>query len=129
MSMPAKRDITGLRSGKLIALRFSHVNSLGKSVWICRCDCGTEKQVVSGNIVSGGSKSCGCTPNRTGRKVKYNTPDLRELQRLNRNLRFREKYASNPQEHLAKMRARDMKRPPHLRATARSRNWYFANKD
>lgn len=28
--------------------------------WMCRCSCGTEKEVVSGNIKSGKSTSCGC---------------------------------------------------------------------
>jgi len=28
--------------------------------WICRCDCGTEKDVSSSNLVRGQSTSCGC---------------------------------------------------------------------
>jgi len=57
--MPIK-DITGFRSGKLIAIRFDHVNNR-KAIWLCRCDCGQEKLVNSGNLKTGNSKSCGCS--------------------------------------------------------------------
>lgn len=30
--------------------------------WLCRCDCGTEKEVHAGNLKYGKSKSCGCAP-------------------------------------------------------------------
>jgi len=31
-----------------------------KVVWHCRCDCGTEVDVISGNLTSGHTTSCGC---------------------------------------------------------------------
>lgn len=34
--------------------------STGRTYWICRCSCGTVKPVVSLNLRSGTSKSCGC---------------------------------------------------------------------
>jgi hypothetical protein len=32
----------------------------GKTAWLCRCECGTEKVVQQNNLVSGTTKSCGC---------------------------------------------------------------------
>ena len=32
----------------------------GKHLWLCLCDCGKEKVVVSDNLSSGKSNSCGC---------------------------------------------------------------------
>ena len=32
--------------------------------WICKCDCGTEKTMVPGNVITGHSKTCGCGKKR-----------------------------------------------------------------
>jgi len=31
-----------------------------QTLWLCRCECGTEKLIVYGSLVSGDSRSCGC---------------------------------------------------------------------
>lgn len=48
-------DLTGRRFGRLTAMEH-----LGKGVWLCRCDCGAEKQIRSGALKSGRTASCGC---------------------------------------------------------------------
>jgi hypothetical protein len=48
-------DHTGVRFGRLVALSY-----VGKSIWRCVCDCGTEKLISSTGLVHGGTKSCGC---------------------------------------------------------------------
>ena len=56
-------DITGQRFGKLVAVR--RVGSRGRNpLWECQCDCGSTHQVVSVNLRSGGTKSCGCIKQR-----------------------------------------------------------------
>ena len=44
----------------------------GENQWLCRCRCGTEKEVPESWLLSGVSKSCGCRPDRainlTGRR-------------------------------------------------------------
>lgn len=56
-------DHTGRRFGMLVAVEMS---SAGKGYgsayahWLCRCDCGAEKVVRSGALVSGETVSCGC---------------------------------------------------------------------
>ena len=34
--------------------------SRGHSLWLCRCDCGTVRIVMRGDLVRGVTKSCGC---------------------------------------------------------------------
>lgn len=54
------KDITGLRSGKVLALRFSRRVGRSKSYWLCRCDCGTEKEIEISRMTGGHVQSCGC---------------------------------------------------------------------
>lgn len=57
--MAEKIDITGWRSGLLTVLHPSPVRSKG-NYWTCRCECGNTIEVLSGNIRSEHTKSCGC---------------------------------------------------------------------
>lgn len=54
------KDITGVRSGKLIALEFVGINAKGYAKWKCACDCGKEKITLSSCILRGNVRSCGC---------------------------------------------------------------------
>jgi hypothetical protein len=63
--MPGKRrDLTGHRSGRLVAIRDAG-DSVPKyqhyRMWLCRCDCGMEHLVASSNLANGSVKSCGCS--------------------------------------------------------------------
>ena len=58
--MPKLKDLTEQRFGKLVVLE--RTNNMGKqTAWLCKCDCGKEKSVPSWNLVSGQTKSCGCS--------------------------------------------------------------------
>ena len=52
-------NLTGQRFGKLVAVQRLE-NRNGRTVWLCRCDCGQTKAVQSNNLKSGKVKSCGC---------------------------------------------------------------------
>jgi len=53
------RDLTGQRFGRLVVLKRGP--NQGRHVrWTCQCDCGTQIQVSSTNLVQGKSRSCGC---------------------------------------------------------------------
>ena len=58
------KDITGLRFGLLEALYRTEpiVTPSGKAItmWMCRCECGTEKAIRYGSLINGDTKSCGC---------------------------------------------------------------------
>ena len=53
----------GLSYGRLTVIRHEGKDSRNKHLWLCKCDCGNEKIVVSDNLSSGKSKSCGCLKN------------------------------------------------------------------
>lgn len=54
------KDITGMKFGRLTALKKDHVNEKGAHYWECLCDCGNIKVVAKGHLLSGKIKSCGC---------------------------------------------------------------------
>lgn len=53
-------DRTGRQYGELAVLSFSRKNEIGQSFWMCRCSCGRDAEVFSGNLNSGHTISCGC---------------------------------------------------------------------
>jgi len=53
-------DHTGLRYGKLIAIRRSEIKKKKMVLWVCICDCGNTKVIRSDHLVSKGTTSCGC---------------------------------------------------------------------
>lgn len=57
-----RKDLTGMRFGKLTVLEPTKAES-GRTAWRCRCDCGKETVVLTINLVSGRTKSCGCGKN------------------------------------------------------------------
>ena len=54
------RDITGLRSGRLVALCPTTQKRRGVTLWRCACDCGGEILLEAHKISRGTIKSCGC---------------------------------------------------------------------
>ena len=55
------KDLTGKTFGRLTVMYRHPVNTPAKKArWVCRCECGEEHTVVSGSLVSGRTRSCGC---------------------------------------------------------------------
>ena len=63
-------DLSGQRFGKWTVLKRIENLKHSRPVWLCRCDCGTEKNVEGGHLRRGGSRNCGCgtSPNITGQR-------------------------------------------------------------
>lgn len=55
-----KRDATGKRYDKVIALELYHEDGEGIRHWLCRCDCGSETVLPSIVLFWGERVSCGC---------------------------------------------------------------------
>jgi len=60
---PARRgsrlvDIAGQRFGKWTAVSLHPERQNKRTLWVCRCDCGTEKPVLTCHLISGRSKAC-----------------------------------------------------------------------
>ncbi|WP_090576415.1 HNH endonuclease [Nitrosomonas sp. Nm58] len=59
--MVTAKDMTGMVFGRFTVIRRdSERKSHSGSRWICRCECGNEKSIIRGNLISGQIKSCGC---------------------------------------------------------------------
>ena len=53
------KDLTGQTFGKLTVVNFAGNNRI-RAMWLCKCECGTEKAVRGDNLTLGRTKSCGC---------------------------------------------------------------------
>lgn len=54
----AESDLTGMKIGRLTVLK--KVNTSGRSMWLCKCDCGNEKVVRATALKRMKTLSCGC---------------------------------------------------------------------
>ena len=56
-----RKDFTGLRSGRLVALHLSgRQDRRGSYLWVCQCDCGVQKELAGSTLKAGLVISCGC---------------------------------------------------------------------
>lgn len=56
-----RTELTGKRFGRLIVIKASERKTLTRAMyWICKCDCGTEKEISALSLVRGLTVSCGC---------------------------------------------------------------------
>lgn len=58
--MPRFKDRTSDKYGRLTVVSHAGKDHRNKHLWLCLCECGNEKIVVSDNLSSGKSNSCGC---------------------------------------------------------------------
>lgn len=58
--MSGKKDLTGQRFGRLVAIRDSGKRKGTFVLWECKCDCGNTKLVISSSLINGETTSCGC---------------------------------------------------------------------
>lgn len=69
---PYRKDLTGLMVGRWTVLREvePRVNAHGwrRRYWLCRCECGTEKEVDGGSLRGKYTLSCGCLRDEITRK-------------------------------------------------------------
>ena len=55
-----REDLQNQRFGKLTVIGYAYTNERNRAVWLCECDCGKKKEVTTGNLKSGSTRSCGC---------------------------------------------------------------------
>lgn len=67
--MPAKKDLTGQRFGRLVVKQFVGRSKGKYSMWLCVCDCGKEKVANASNLLGGSTKSCGCLKKEISSKM------------------------------------------------------------
>lgn len=54
------KDLTGQRFVRLVVVRYAGGDRRGRSLWLCRCDCGTECVTDAAEMKRGHKQSCGC---------------------------------------------------------------------
>lgn len=59
-------DITGKKFGKLTPIKPIGKNKRNQVIWLCKCDCGKLYETVASYIVSGNTRSCGCSRMKNG---------------------------------------------------------------
>jgi len=63
-------DLTNQKFGKLTVIKFLGDDEYGNKQWLCKCDCGVEKSILSGSFKRGLTKSCGCLHKEIMKEVK-----------------------------------------------------------
>lgn len=58
--MRPRMDLTAAVFGRLYVICEASPSQNGGRRWLCRCECGNEKIVLSEHLRSGATKSCGC---------------------------------------------------------------------
>lgn len=53
-------NITGKKFNRLLVIKMTKVDKQYTPYWLCRCDCGKEKEVRGDLLKNGKTKSCGC---------------------------------------------------------------------
>lgn len=56
-------DLTGKVFDRLVVTNFDYTDKYYKTHWLCECLCGSVKSVISGDLVGGKTRSCGCLHN------------------------------------------------------------------
>lgn len=58
--MPQALNLVGKPFGRWMVIGRAVGPSTRNSWWLCRCECGTERPVISSTLLRGESRSCGC---------------------------------------------------------------------
>ena len=58
--MPKPIDLTGKTFGRLTVIKRARNNKDGRTMWLCKCECGNERVVLGKCLRNGHTQSCGC---------------------------------------------------------------------
>jgi len=65
-------DLINKKFGLLTVIEYvDKAKSRGKTIWKCKCECGTIKLIQDNHLKSGNTKSCGCLRNRKGKDSPF----------------------------------------------------------
>lgn len=69
VSERVKKNISGDKFGKLLAIKPTNNRDNDSVVWECKCDCGNTAYVSVRNLKSGNTQSCGCLKSKGEQKI------------------------------------------------------------
>ena len=58
-------ELKGKKFGRLLVISRTENNKYGQAKWECMCDCGNTTRVISSQLNTGHTKSCGCLEKET----------------------------------------------------------------
>jgi hypothetical protein len=95
-------DLTGKRFGRLLVISICEPRK-GVTYWLCRCDCGKEKEIRGADLKSGKTNSCGCLQLERQSAGRHQTHGLvnknRRLYKIWKGMKDRCKNKNNPNFH------------------------------
>ena len=69
--MGRRKNLTGREYGKLTVLEYAGKSYLGRSFWLCVCECGNNITLVESKLTAGDTKNCGhCKKERDRERYK-----------------------------------------------------------
>lgn len=84
--MNKPKDMTGEKHGRFTVIKYVGSGNNGKSLWLCRCECGKEKVIARTDILRGRSRcecqilqSEKCSPSSMIRLQKYTEAENEKL--------------------------------------------------
>lgn len=79
--MPAARQLTGKRFGRLTVLQPTDKRSWGAIVWLCECECGNLTEIPGRDLTDEHTQSCGCLNRDVNRKRMLNDNPMSGIDR------------------------------------------------
>jgi hypothetical protein len=81
MKMGKVKDLSGKKFGRLLALDYKikriGSNNQTRAYWRCKCECGNETYVLSRNLITGNTLSCGCYAKEIARE-RFTTHGMKD---------------------------------------------------
>jgi len=69
----------GWRSGRLEAISGGYDSKRKDTYWLCKCDCGAEKEIRRDALINGHAKSCGCLRRSRRKYLEVKDPTILKL--------------------------------------------------
>lgn len=72
--MKRPMNLSGRKFGRLTVISEAERVLYKERRWLCKCDCGNNKVILQGSLLTGKTKSCGCLQSETSRRkaTKHN---------------------------------------------------------
>lgn len=93
-------DLTGKRFGRLLVLSRAKNNKDGRTMWLCRCDCGNERIIMGKCLRNGHTQSCGCLARDINSKRSFVDHTGEKFGKLTAMFRSADYVAPNGKHHV-----------------------------
>lgn len=67
------QDLTGQKFGRLTVIKEAGRTKQKAVVWLCKCECGNIREITTGTLKSGYTRSCGCMQRECAAKTGHDS--------------------------------------------------------